>query len=57
MVRKLLTIAAAGTMALAPVAAQAAAPLSLAHSSEARAAAEWAMPATCGAATLPCSSA
>jgi hypothetical protein len=39
MVRKLLTIAAAGTMALAPVAAQAAAPLSLAHSSESRAAA------------------
>jgi hypothetical protein len=39
MVRKLLTIAAAGTMALAPVAAQAAAPLSLAHSPESRAAA------------------
>jgi hypothetical protein len=37
MVRKFLTIAAAGAMALAPVAAQAAAPLSLAQSSEMRA--------------------
>jgi hypothetical protein len=39
MVRKLMTMAAGAALAFAPVAAQAAAPLSIAHSSEARASA------------------
>ena len=39
MVRKLMTMAAVAALAVAPVAAQAAAPLSIAHSSEARASA------------------
>ena len=39
MARKLLTMVAAAALAVGPTAAQAAAPLSLAHSSEARAAA------------------
>ena len=37
MVRKLMTMVAAAALAVGPTAAQAAAPLSLAHSSEARA--------------------
>jgi hypothetical protein len=39
MIRKFMTMAAVAALAVAPVAAQAAAPLSIAHSSEARASA------------------
>ena len=42
MVRKFVTLAAAAALAVTPTVAQAAAPLSVAHSSEARAGAEMA---------------